>query len=411
MSSLIRGTWGRIIVTIFIFFAFAAIASAQAVVRAASGANPASIQAAVDQFRADLGQNNGVGGSFVKGRREINWDGVTEGGSAPNFIKPDFFNFNSARGAMFSSTAGPDINGTIAQPFQVSSSTASGVPVRFGHINATYTAEFQAFSAQRLFTTTAGTNVIEITFLIPGTSVPATVSGFGAVFCDVDTNATRMQFYDAVGRILLTPNGSIGEADKGLSFEGVSYNDGTRISRVVITLGNAPLSAANTDGVNGVDVVAMDDFIYGEPRALDHHSSDFDGDGTADLSIYRPSAGQFWVLNSGSNTVSVADFGVDGDIPVDGDFDGDRRSDIALFRPATGTWFRLNSADGQFSAVNFGAAGDRPVPADYDKDGKSDVAVWRPATGDYFILRSANDQFQQTHWGSPGDIPLNAAGQ
>jgi len=312
---------------------------------------------------------------------------------------------------MFSSTAGPNINGTIAQPFQLSSSTASGVPLRFGNINPTYTNEFQVFSAQRLFTTTPGSNVIEITFLIPGTAVPATVNGFGAVFCDVDTAATHMQFYDATGRILLTPNGPIVGVDKGLSFQGVSYNDGTRISRVLITLGNAPLSAANTDGVNGVDVVAMDDFIYGEPRALDYHSSDFDGDGTADLSIYRPTAGQFWVLNSGSNTVSVTDVGVNGDIPVDGDFDGDRRSDVALFRPSTGTWFRLNSSDGKFSAINFGVEGDKPVAADFDKDGKSDIAVWRPTTGDYFILRSANDQFQQTHWGSPGDVPLHSAGQ
>lgn len=405
----------RIILHVAAFaIAFAALtteASAQAVTRVASGPTPASIQAAVDQFRADLGQNNGIGNSFVSGRREINWDGVPNGASSPNALKADFFNFNSPRGAMFSSTTGPFVDGINAQPFQVSANAASGVPVRFGNINPTYTNEFKAFSEERLFTTTPGSNVIEVTFFIPGTNIPATVSGFGAVFCDVDTPATFMQFYDQNGRILLDPNGPVPAADKGLSFQGVSFNDGTRISRVVMVLGNAPLSAANTDGVNGVDVVATDDFVYGEPRALDHHATDFDGDGTADLSVFRPSQGLWFVLNSGSGTVSITQFGLDGDIPIDADFDGDRRNDIAVFRPSSGTWFVMNSSNGNTSAVQFGLAGDKPVAGDYDKDGRSDIAVWRPSIGDYFVIKSSNGQATEVHWGSPGDIPIAGSGQ
>ncbi len=44
-------------------------------VYSSSGPNAASIQGSVDGFRNDLGTNNGVGGSFTGGRREINWDG------------------------------------------------------------------------------------------------------------------------------------------------------------------------------------------------------------------------------------------------------------------------------------------------------------------------------------------------
>src|SRR5262249_9038780 len=73
-----------------------------AVVRSAAGADPASIQATVDQFRNDLGgSNNGVGNSFATGRREINWDGVPDNFAAPNNLPANFFNANSARGVVF----------------------------------------------------------------------------------------------------------------------------------------------------------------------------------------------------------------------------------------------------------------------------------------------------------------------
>ena len=400
----------RFLLLAALFLSVSMLASAQVIERSAVGATPASIQAAVDQFRADLGLlNPNARQTFTTGRREINWDGVGEGASAPNLLQPDFFNFNSPRGVMFTSTTGPVLTGGPAQPFQVSSSTASGVPVRFGNINATYTAEFQAFSAQKLFATSPGSNILEINFFIPGTTIPATVKGFGMVFCDVDTASTHMQFYDRTGRIILQPNGPVVAADKGLSFQGVSFTDGTRIAKVVVTLGNAPLSAANTDGVNGVDVVAMDDFIYGEPRALEHHSGDFDGDGTLDLSIYRPTTGEWWVTNSGTGTVNVTQFGQGGDIPVDADFDGDRLNDIAVYRPSTGTWFLLNSSNLQTSVIRFGAAEDVPVAGDYDKDGRSDIAVWRPSIGDYFILNSSTGLASEIHWGLDGDIPIGGS--
>src|SRR5207245_2200820 len=74
-----------------------------AVVRSATGAAPASIQAAVDQFRTDLGgANNGVGGTFATGRREINWDGVPDAQSAPNNLPANVFNSTSPRGVAFS---------------------------------------------------------------------------------------------------------------------------------------------------------------------------------------------------------------------------------------------------------------------------------------------------------------------
>jgi hypothetical protein len=86
-----------------VLLVFPSIARGGATVRSAAGASPASIQATVDQFRADLGgANNGAGGTFATGRREINWDGVPDNLSSPNNLPANFFNSNSARGIVFS---------------------------------------------------------------------------------------------------------------------------------------------------------------------------------------------------------------------------------------------------------------------------------------------------------------------
>src|SRR5213080_716752 len=129
-------------------------ASADPEVFEASGATPADIQTAVDAFRNFLGDNNGVGGTFPTGRREINWDGVPDAFSAPNLLPANFFNVNSPRGVIFS---------TPGTGFQVSSTVASGTPVEFGNIDPSYTATFATFSAQRLFTA-IGSNVLDVTF-------------------------------------------------------------------------------------------------------------------------------------------------------------------------------------------------------------------------------------------------------
>jgi hypothetical protein len=65
----------------------------------------------------------------------------------------------------------------------------------FGNINATYTTTFGIFSAQRLFTA-VGSDVTDVTFFLPGTATSATVSGFGAVFTDVETlGGTKLQCF------------------------------------------------------------------------------------------------------------------------------------------------------------------------------------------------------------------------
>lgn len=246
----------KMICSIQVLLISAALSTAEAAVFTAAGPTPASIQTAVDNFRTALGANNGVGGSFASGRREINWDGVPNGFSAPNNLPGTFFNANSPRGAVFT---------TAGSGFQVSATAASGTPVRFGNIDASYPANFQAFSAERLFTV-IGANTLQIDFFVPGTTTAATVSGFGAVFTDVElAGSTKFTVFLGDGSnggqfaVPVSGNG-------GLSFLGLT--DASRYSRIIIQAGTTALGAGAIDNAqNLIDVVAMDDFIYGEPLA------------------------------------------------------------------------------------------------------------------------------------------------
>ena len=234
------------------------------VTRSATGGNPAAITAARDQFRTDIGGGTvaGANGSFGGVRREINWDGVPAASSAPNSFAANFFNTTSPRGVVF---------GTPGTGFQVSGNTAdagAGQPAaqNFGNINATYTTTFQQFSAQRLFTP-LGSNITDVNFFVAGTTTPATVNGFGAVFTDVDTaNNTRMQFFDVNG-VLITDQAVPAQAGSGsLSFFGATISN-RPIARVRIITGQFSLGP-NDNPAGDTDLVVMDDFIYSEPVAI-----------------------------------------------------------------------------------------------------------------------------------------------
>lgn len=136
--------------------------------------------------------------------------------------------------------------------------------------------------------------------------------------------------------------------------------------------------------------------------------ADFDGDGKTDISVFRPSDGSWYRINSSNNTFSPAQFGTNGDLPAPGDFDGDGKADLTVFRPSTGSWFRVNSSNNQFVAAQFGANGDKPLVADFDGDGKSDLAVYRPSDGGWYRINSATDTFSPARFGTAEDKPVPA---
>jgi len=243
----------RLSVLLLIAFSLPSTAFAGAILFSATGANAAAIQPTVDNFRTALGNPNNANapGPLVDGRREINWDG---GGSATTPGGNPFEGFENIRGAEFTTPA-PGTGFLQAPP--------SGLATEF--VNPTYGTIFTTFSAQRLFVP-VGNNITDVRFSIPGTNggTGAFVTGFGAVFSDVDlANTTLLQFFDLFNNSLGTF--SVPVANNGLSFLGVSFNAGETVGRVRITTGNSALGP--NDG-GAVDVVAMDDFLYSEPQTV-----------------------------------------------------------------------------------------------------------------------------------------------
>ena len=134
---------------------------------------------------------------------------------------------------------------------------------------------------------------------------------------------------------------------------------------------------------------------------------DFDGDGKTDLSIFRPSEGNWYVAPS-LGGITVITWGVSTDEPTPGDFDGDGRTDFAIFRPTAGSapdFYLLQSNGYVINQIPWGEPGDRPVVGDYDGDGRDDVAVYRASNNTWYVIKSSGG-LDITAYGQAGDTAV-----
>ena len=182
------------------------------------------------------------------------------------------------------------------------------------------------------------------------------------------------------------------------TFNGDRFGSGVALSfgHLVVGAAEKQLTAPNGQG-------AAYYFTLPPPKT----KFDYDGDGKADISIFRPINGQWWYQRSLNNAISALQFGNSTDKPVPADFDGDGKTDIAVFRPSTGEWFVLRSSNLTFYAVPFGISTDNPAPDDFDGDGFADIAIFRASEGTWYINKSSGGT-QIAQWGSASDVPMNA---
>jgi len=147
---------------------------------------------------------------------------------------------------------------------------------------------------------------------------------------------------------------------------------------------------------------------------------DYDGDGKADIAVYRAGDSSatpqsyFYIINSSDNTIRIEPWGLRFDVgSIMGDYDGDGKADLAVWRPgattgAQSTFYVKKSSDGGMIAVDWGIRADRPVLGDYDGDGKQDFSVARvnTVTGEaaLYTLHSSDGSNQITPLAYPFQI-------
>ena len=92
---------------------------------------------------------------------------------------------------------------------------------------------------------------------------------------------------------------------------------------------------------------------------------DYDGDGKTDIATVRGVSGnlQWQWLASSSGTINYRVFGLSAsDFTAQGDYNGDGATDVAVWRPGTpGVFWVLNSGSNSVSAYGFGSTGDFPA--------------------------------------------------
>jgi hypothetical protein len=111
-------------------------------------------------------------------------------------------------------------------------------------------------------------------------------------------------------------------------------------------------------GVNGEDLHSL-------------FPADYTGDGKADITFVKFADGatnlEWFILRSEDNSFYSVPFGRGGDRPAVGDYDGDGRADVAIYRPNERNWYLQQSSEG-IRILSFGNNTDIPValyPATY----------------------------------------------
>jgi len=215
-----------------------------------------ALTAKIDEFRALLGEpnNGGTAGQQPAGRREIGWDGAAANPfNNKNDFPADFFNTTARNGVVFATPGTGFRNDSL----------------KFAEVNASYAAQFGTFSPTKIFSP-VGSNVMDVVFQVAGQPSPALVTGFGAVFSDVDVaSASTLEFFDKTGRSLGKVVAPTRSDAAGLSFVGGVFSE-TIVARVRITLGTGALGGTVNDISAGgaLDLVVVDNFFYGEPKLI-----------------------------------------------------------------------------------------------------------------------------------------------
>jgi hypothetical protein len=347
-----------------------------------------------------------------------NWINVTSGASGTG---NGTVGYNVSTNSSQSQRVGTiTVGGQVHTVTQSGASTNAQVTVQTNPSGRSFTVDGSTFTSAQTFTWTSGSTHSLSTTSPQGTSGTRYVwnswSDGGAISHNVAPTSNTTYTADFTTQYQLTTSanpsngGSVNQAsgswfNSGQSVQviatpnaGFGFNSWTGSGSGSYTGGNNPATIT----MNG-PVTQTANFSSVPPIA--RAPFDYDGDRKADISVYRPSTGVWYIRNSSNGSVSINQFGANGDLPVPADYDGDSKTDIAIYRPSNGLWYWLKSSNGAVGGNQFGTGGDIPAPGDYDGDGKADIAIFRPSTGTWWIYRSSNGGVSATQFGVSGDKP------
>jgi len=150
-------------------------------------------------------------------------------------------------------------------------------------------------------------------------------------------------------------------------------------------------------------------------------AGDWDGNGIDTPGVFSPPNG-LWQLTNGINGANVNNsfptsnfaftFGQNGDTPIVGDWDGNGIDGVGLFRGGNSTFFLSNGFQGtvDIKPFIFGSLGSKPLAGDWNGDGIATIGVFNPSTG-VMSLNNTNSPGNGIgdiifNFGGNGDIPL-----
>lgn len=239
----------------------------------------------------------------------------------------------------------------------------------------------------------------------------------------------------------------------------VARHGGTRVGRLSFVPQPGVTYYIVVDGYDfGAGAGAqLGNFMLTVNVAKSQKNPDFDRDGRADISVYRPTTGTFYSLNSADDSFRGFQWGVNGDKPLFSEVDSDAKTDYLVFRPDTQAWYTHRSYNGAFTGFNwgintdvpliinqydtiggglynfatvfrqstgtwwiyrngfdaismqFGQNGDVPLTFDYDGDGADEIVVFRPSNGTWYLANPFTGQFTGAYkFGQNGDVPVPA---
>jgi hypothetical protein len=141
--------------------------------------------------------------------------------------------------------------------------------------------------------------------------------------------------------------------------------------------------------------------------------ADYDGDGRTDLAVTRLFLTEsgikqiLWIsLASGNQTIAPFYWGLEGDLVLTGDVDGDKRADATVVRKVNGglMWISRSSDGSEITPFFYGLESDIPHLYDLNGDGVIEPVLERVTDGKkFFFSRPISKTDPAFQWGLEGD--------